>query len=123
MPLSDREQQILEELEKDLRNEGEVSSPPRRPASAERFRGLKLGVVLFVTGMLLLVWFFASGILFAGVFSFAAMVGGIVLGASSIRAEMGRGGGPSERVARAVARWESSLRHRYGDRDRDRDSE
>ena len=122
MPLSEREQQILEELEKDLRSEGETSSPqPSEPS--ERFRGVKLGVVLFVAGMLLLVWFFATGIVVAGVLSFATMVGGIVLAASSIRAEVGRGGGPGERVARAVGEWERSLRQRYGDRDRDRDSE
>ena len=123
MPLSEREQQILDQLERDLTNEGGRSPSPSESRSGERFRGLKLGIVLFVAGILLLVWFFASGLLVAGVAAFAAMVGGIVLGASSIRAEIGRGGGPSERVARAVGDWERNLRRRYGERDRGRDSD
>ena len=114
-PLSEREQQILDQLERDL---GGAPAPseagPRK--TEERFRGVKLGVVLFVAGVLLLVWFFASGILIAGVAAFVCMVGGIVLGASSVRAELGRGEPPGERIARAVGGWEKSLRRRYRDR-------
>lgn len=116
MPLSEREQQILEQLEEDLRTGGERSRSPKSDRG-ERFRGLKLGIVLFVTGILLLVWFFASGLLVAGVAAFGAMVGGIVLGASSIRAEVSENGGPAERITRAVGDWERSLRRRYRDRD------
>jgi uncharacterized membrane protein HdeD (DUF308 family) len=109
-PLSEREQQILDELEKELKG---------RPAAAgkstggERYRGLKLGVVLFVAGIVLLVWFFASGFILAGVGAFAAMVAGIVLGASSIRTELSRGGNASERIARTVGGWDDAIRRRY----------
>ena len=117
MPLSEREQQILDQLENDLRAGG-VSTPKQSTPEGERFRGLKLGVVVFVAGILLLVWFFASGLLLAGVASFAAMVTGIVLGASSIRAAVGGGDNPGERIARAVGGWEQALKKRYRDRDR-----
>ena len=118
-PLSEREQQILDELEKELRSDGVSSRPGRERAegSGERLLGLKLGILLFLTGIVLLVWFFASGLLIAGVAAFAAMVGGIVLGASSMRAEIGRGSRPGERIARAVGAWEQTLRDRYRDRD------
>lgn len=115
-PLSEREQQILDELEKELHSDGARSRKPR-VRSGERFLGLKLGIVLFVTGILLLVWFFASGLIVAGVAAFAAMVGGIMMGASSLKAEMGRGAAPGDRIARAVEGWQEALRRR--DRDRD----
>jgi hypothetical protein len=117
MPLSEREQQILDELERELRGGATSSSPPQPTADGERLRGLKLGIVVFVAGMLLLVWFFVSGLLIAGVGSFAAMVAGIVMGASSIRASAGSESGPGERIARAVGGWEQALRKRYRDRD------
>ena len=116
MPLSEREQQILDELERELRG-GATSTQAPPTADGERLKGLKLGIVVFVAGMLLLVWFFASGLLIAGVASFAAMVTGIVMGASSIRASGGSDSGPGERIARAVGGWEQALKKRYRDRD------
>ncbi len=114
MPLSEREQQILDELEKELRGERATSSRQRSRGSVERLRGLKLGVVLVVLGVVMLVLFFASRSLMAGVFSFAAMVGGIVLAASSIRSDLRREGA-RDRIVSAVGRWEQSLRRRYRD--------
>lgn len=111
MPLSEREQQILDELEKELRGERR-SGPGDRAGSGERLLGLKVGVLLVVMGVMLLVWFFVSGFLLVGVVAFAAMVAGVVLGASSIRSEVGRGPGPGVRIARIVGDWERSLRRR-----------
>ncbi len=118
MPLSEREQQILDQLEKELGG-GTSSGSQRSTTDGERLRGLKLGVVVFVAGVLLLVWFFVSSLVIAGVAAFAAMVTGIVMGASSIRSSGGSPGGPGERIARAVGGWEQALRKRYQDRDRD----
>jgi hypothetical protein len=118
MPLSEREQQILDQLEKDLHGDGASSGAPGPGSTRERFGGLKLGIVVFVAGIMLLVWFFVSGLIIVGVASFAAMVAGIVMAASSIRTEIARGGSPGERVARAVGGWEETLRRRYRDRDR-----
>ena len=108
-PLSEREQQILDELEKELGGRPE----PTKTAGGERYRGVKLGIVLFVAGIVLLVWFFASGFILAGVGAFAAMVAGIVLGASSVRTEISRGGNASERIARTVGGWDDAIRRRY----------
>lgn len=110
MPLSEREQQILEQLEQDLR--GGSESRARAPQSRDRLAGLKLGIVVFVAGIVLLAWFFASGLLIAGVLAFAAMVGGVVLGAASVRANL-QEEGPGRRIARAISSWENTLRSRY----------
>ena len=110
MPLSEREQQILDQLEKELH--GSAAGHPAGSSRSERYRGLKLGVVIFVAGIGLLAWFFASGSVILGAVSFAAMVAGIVMGASSIRSEFGKGGGAGERIARAVGGWEEALRRR-----------
>ena len=111
MPLSEREQQILDQLEQDLHGPG-TTTTERAHRSSERYRGVKLGVVVFVVGILLLAWFFVSGLIIVGVASFVAMVGGIVLGASSIRSEISKGGGAGERIARAVGGWEEAIRRR-----------
>ena len=112
MPLSEREQQILDELEKELKPSAGGQTGP----AEEKFRGLKLGIVVFVAGILLLVWFFVSGLIIAGVASFGAMVGGIVLGASSVRKELGSSGSAGDRIARAVGGWDDALRRRFRDR-------
>ena len=117
MPLSEREQQILDELEADLR--GDAASSPAAASSRprERFAGLKIGVLLVLVGVVMLVGFFASGNILVGVAAFALMVLGIVLGASSVRAEMTRGGDLAERVTGMVTGWERSLRSRYRNED------
>ncbi len=106
MPLSEREQQILDELEKELHG-------TRSAGDTERFRGLKIGILVFVAGIVLLVWFFASGLVAVGVASFTAMVTGVFLGASSVRAEVGRSGSASDRIARTFGSWDEALRRRY----------
>ena len=112
VPLSEREQQILDQLEKELHGSG-TTTTERPSRGGDRYRGLKLGVVVFVVGILLLAWFFVSKFILIGAASFAAMVGGIVMGATSIRAEIGKGGGAGERIARAVGGWEEAIRRRH----------
>jgi len=115
MPLSEREQQILDELERELTG-GRRPASSAAPGSREPFLGLKAGVLLIVLGVLMLVWFFANPFLLVGVAAFGLMVAGIVLGASSIRSRIGRSGPPARRVADLVGGWERRLR-----RDRDTD--
>jgi len=117
MPLSEREQQILDELERELTGAPPSSSARASSRASQRFRGLKVGAFLIVLGVVMLVWFFTKPFLLVGVAAFALMVGGIVLGAASIRAEMGRGVAPGRRIADLVGGWERSLRRR--DRDND----
>ena len=112
MPLSEREQQILAEIEKDLNTEDPGFARKERDPAPEA-RGAKLGIVVIFTGVLLLIGFFVSQLLIIGVAAFAAMVGGTVMIASSLRSVIRDGDGGRDRVQRTMANWEARLRDRY----------
>ena len=117
MPLSDREQQILAEMEKNLVDEdpsfARGSLQTQAPERADA-RGIKLGAFIFILGIAALVGFFYSGNLIVGVVAFGAMVGGIVVAGSSLRALFTSGEeGTQGRAGRAVADLEEKLRQRY----------
>ena len=75
VPLSEREQEILAEIEKRLSEDD-----PRlaRQVSRRALRA-KTGLFVFLAGFALLIGFFFSGSVLVGVAAFAAMVVGIVL--------------------------------------------
>lgn len=119
MPLSEREQKILEEIERNLYEEDPkfARDVRRRAPRMDEVRRIKLGAVLFASGLAVLVGFFVSQSLLIGVVAFGAMVAGIVLVAGSIR-----GVGPvrsrdargrRDRLARRFEEWESRMRQRY----------
>jgi hypothetical protein len=119
VPLSDREQKILEEIERNLYREDPAFAQGvrRRGPRMDEMRRAKLGALLFVCGFGLLIGFFVSSAVLIGVVAFAAMVGGIVLVAGSIRA-MGpwrRAGtdAPRDRWGRALRDLEQRIRRRY----------
>jgi len=82
MPLSEHEQQILEDIERHLQEQDpaqpETQPKERKLASAQR-TNLKLGVSLFVIGVATLVGFFFYTKTFVGVAAFGLMVTGAVL--------------------------------------------
>lgn len=118
MPLSDHEQRILDEIEKNLYREDSAfarHAKERRPRRDEGTRA-RLGALLFVAGFIGLFVFFYSGELIVGVAAFAAMVLGVVLVAAGLR----RAGSardlmdaPAERLGRALTEWEERVRRRY----------
>jgi Protein of unknown function (DUF3040) len=86
VPLSEREQRILEEIERNLHQEDPaLGRAGRRGPHLDRVRRIKLGGVMLAAGFLLLFAFFVSGSVTFGVLAFVAMVGGIVLVAGSMR--------------------------------------
>ena len=116
MPLSEREQRILEEIEQSLYKE-DPSLARKRRSALSRTGKMRLGVALVLVGFGLLFAFFISGSLFLGVLAFGAMVGGIVLVAGSTRSG-GRGqmpvaNGPRDRLFDALHSWEERVRRRY----------
>ena len=116
MPLSEREQQILDELERELTGARRPDPATSGSKQRERFLGLKIGVLLIVVGVVMLMWFFTNPFLLLGVAAFALMVGGIVLGASSVRSEVGHRS-PGRRISDLVGGWERSIRRRDQDED------
>lgn len=119
MPLSEHEQRILDEIEKNLHEEDpRFARQVRRssPAQMELSRA-KLGAATFVCGFLVLIAFFVTQTIFIGVLAFGAMVAGIVLVASSTRgivsASKTGGRDAGDRIKGAVKDLEERIRKRY----------
>jgi F0F1-type ATP synthase assembly protein I len=124
VPLSDSEQRILEEIEKNLyADDPAFARGVRRkaPHFAE-FHRLRLGIAALVAGLVLLFvdlgWFGRTPLfVLIGVLAFAAMVAGIVMVVRSfsslaIRARSQRPG-LKERTSSTVRQWEERFRNRY----------
>lgn len=106
MPLSDREQQILQEIERHLYEQDPkfahgVAAKTLRNTSTRDFRR---GILLFLGGLVVLVaGFFVAKQVWAGVLAFLMMLGGLMLayqngrklGADPLRA-LRRGAGASK---------------------------
>jgi hypothetical protein len=121
VPLSDSEQRILEEIEKNLYADDPAFArgvKRKAPRFAE-FRQIRLGVVTLLCGIGLLLWFFFSPNLILGVLAFGAMVAGIVFAMRSLWGiaisgrTRRRQSGPRERMTSAAKQWEEKLRNRY----------
>lgn len=117
MPLSDREQQILAEMERNLHEEdpdlarGAVRT---EQTVVHDTRGIKVGVAIFLVGIAALIVFFTSQMVVAGVVAFGAMVGGIVLAGSSIRSVIARSSEASKASGTGFfERYEEHIRRRY----------
>lgn len=118
MPLSEREQQILEEIEKNLYAEDPAFARGVRKSApeAKEFKHLKLGAALFATGLVLLVTFFVSRLLLFGVGAFGAMVAGIFLATTasfSLASSRAKQAMARMRFARIFEDWDRRLRERY----------
>jgi hypothetical protein len=118
VPLSDREQQILEEIEKNLYDEDPRFARATR-RSRPRYDGSKrvrLGALLFVAGLGTLLLFFVTQQVLVGVLAFGGMVAGIVLvlGSSSALVNSGREGGrdASAKLRGSLKNFEQRIRNR-----------
>lgn len=84
MPLSEREQRILEDIERGLFEEDPEfarEAERRSPVFASDRRRIRTGIAVALVGFALLIAFFVTGNILIGVTSFGAMVLGIVLAA------------------------------------------
>ncbi|MFN2488208.1 MAG: DUF3040 domain-containing protein [Actinomycetota bacterium] len=115
MPLSEREQKILEEIERDLYREDPTFARDvrrTRPGLPKASR-TRLGAILFLAGFCMLFAFFANRWLVLGVVAFGAMVGGVVLMAGSVRELTTKQHPPRERLGQALRTLEERIRGRY----------
>jgi hypothetical protein len=115
MPLSEREQRILEEIEKGLYQEDPGFARRGKPRLPETRRA-RLGIAIFIAGFALLIAFFVTSRVVVGVAAFGAMVGGIVLFSGAMKglaAARRRGDSqPGERLFRVFRGWEERMRRR-----------
>jgi len=115
VPLSEREQKILEEIERDLYHEDPTfarGARRTRPRLAGATRA-RVGAIAFLAGLGALFAFFANQWLVLGVVAFGAMVTGVVLMAGSLPSPSSKRQEPKERFAQSLRRWEERLRERY----------
>lgn len=119
MPLSEREEQILADIEKNLYASDPRMAKSARPRTAydDELRRLKAGGAVFVLGLALLVLFFVSSAVVAGIAAFGAMVAGIVLITAAVRglvhASKTGVAVRRQRLATKLQDWEQRLRDRY----------
>lgn len=118
VPLSEQERRILDEIERNLYVE-DPSFAREVKRSAPRMkdrRQVKLGVFVFVLGFVGLIAFFITSLLVVGLGAFAAMVGGIVMVAGSLRGSISprRPPGPNlkQRLNEQIANFEEKMRDR-----------
>jgi hypothetical protein len=118
VPLSEREQKILDEIERNLSDEDPRFAQERRSSASSRVASrARLGVVTFLLGFGLLIVFFLSRVLFAGLLAFVGMVAGIVLLASPVGALMSSAkhntAQKGESVKRPFDRFDDNVRRRF----------
>lgn len=118
VPLSEHEQKILDEIERNLADEdprfGRERGPTRASDAVSRAR---IGILTFILGFGLLILFFVTRVLFVGLLAFVGMVAGIVLLASPVSALMSSAkdntAQKGESVKRSFDRFDDNVRRRF----------
>ena len=114
VPLSEREQRILEEIERNLKVEDpRFASGRDQETATNRKNNIKFGGLLFFVGLAILLGFFLSGSVLIGVLAFGAMVAGIVIAAGAVDGLAASGRAQKDRMTGAFAQWERRLRDKY----------
>lgn len=115
MPLSEREQKILDEIERNLFEEDPRFARQVKGSRFDDANKARLGVFVFAAGFAALIAFLLTRSVVIGALSFGAMVCGIVLAVGALQGLFSRTERPSasQRMATAFARWERSVRERY----------
>jgi hypothetical protein len=119
VPLSDREQQILEQIERNLYQEdpGFARDVLKKSSRTKDVTRARIGAGLFILGLVTLFLFFFSSTVLVGVIAFGLMVSGIVLVAGAVRAiaatRRAQHGSAKDRAAHVISRWEDGFKKRY----------
>ena len=91
MPLSEHEQRLLDEMERNLYG-GKADVHPARPAGRPSYRSLVLGIIVLLAGIVVLIVGVTSQLIVVGVIGFAVMFAGAVFAARPSKA--GEAGSP-----------------------------
>lgn len=86
MPLSDKEQQILQEIERHLQEQDpNFARGVATSLATTALRNLRIGIALFAVGFISLLVFFFTQFVAIGVLAFLIMLGGATFGYNSAR--------------------------------------
>lgn len=114
MPLSDHEQRILEEIERqfyeqDPKGARELAG---QTLEAQLIRNFRRGLILFVAGFIVLGFFFFRPAPLVGVVAFLMMLGGATYAYQNVRkAGLGRPGDGGGQISRILGSFEERLRN------------
>lgn len=121
MPLSEHEQRLLDQLEKQLHEDHRFASNMKSATTVGAYstRNLALGALLAVAGIIVLIWSISSQLIIGGVIGFAIMFAGVYLAIS----RKGRGKAGKTRGSASPAAPRSSfmtdLEHKWEQRKRE----
>jgi len=123
MPLSEHEQRLLEQLEKQLHEDRRFASNMKAPASTGRLstRNIALGILLVILGLAGLLFGISQQLIVVGVIGFAVMFGGVLLALrKSATGKIGEGKGPGvKKTPAGSSPFMSGLEEKWNQRKRD----
>lgn len=120
MPLSEHEQKLLEQLEKQLHEDDPkfASSMGSDPGRSWSTRHLVIGVLATLAGVLLLLVGVTVNIIAVGVLGFVIMGAGVYYATMRSSAGKGKGAGPGGKSGKPRSSFMSSLEERWDERHR-----
>lgn len=120
MPLSEHEQRLLEQLEKQLHEDHRFASNMKSAATSGAYstRNLALGALLAVAGVIVLIWSISSQLIPVGVVGFAMMFAGVYLAISRKGRSRGKAGGTDSPVG-PKSNFMTDLEHKWEQRKRE----
>jgi len=126
MPLSEQEQRLLDEMERNLyQNDADFVSAVSGARGRANYRGIILGVVLVLIGIGVLIAGVSTSLLVVGVLGFVVMFAGVILALTPARTPKSgapRAETPSPKAsARRSGGFMDSLNERWEKRQEDRD--
>ncbi len=123
MPLSEHEQRLLEQLEKQLHEDRRFASNMKAPASTGRLstRNIALGILLVILGLAGLLFGISQQLIVVGVIGFAVMFGGVMLALKkSATGKVGQARVPGAKAASGSnSQFMSGLEEKWNQRKRD----
>lgn len=124
MPLSEHEQRLLEQLEKQLHEDRRFASNMKAPGNSGRFstRNIALGALTVIIGLAVLIFGISQQLIIVGVIGFAIMFGGVALALT--KTANGKWGGQSAKNGqttpnRGASQFMSGLEDKWNQRKRD----
>ena len=125
MPLSEQEQRLLDEMERNLyQNDADFVATVGSRRGRPNYRGIVLGAVLFVVGIVLLLIGVGVHQPLVGVIGFVVMFGGVLVAitpARGVRAAEQTPGSSSRAGSRRSGGFMSTINDRWERREEERD--
>ncbi|WP_431709655.1 DUF3040 domain-containing protein [Glutamicibacter uratoxydans] len=126
MPLSEHEQRLLEQLEKQLHEDRRFASNMKASGNAGKLstRHIALGALVFIIGLAALIFGISQHLIIVGVIGFIVMFGGVALALK--KSSTGKiGGSPSfgrtKSPSGGNSQFMSGLEEKWNQRKRDQD--